>query len=265
MSLREIRRIHRSDENRYPFTPDVIRNFESLTFNSPVTIIVGDNGSGKTTLLEGIAAAADSILISGEHMEMDRSLSPAFDLADELKLIWKIKTRNGFFFRAMDYITFVRSLANMREEARITMEEIKKRDPNSLEILPYARTYYEIRHMYGTNKGLDQRSHGESFLDLFQARFRPGGFYILDEPEAPLSPQRQLTLLAMLHEMIKEGAQFLISTHSPILMAFPNADLLEIRDGHLVPVSFDEIEHVNLTRDFLKEPRRYLRHLFDEE
>ena len=261
MTLREIRRVRRTEEDRYPFNPSVIQNFESLKLNSSVTIIAGDNGSGKTTLLEGIAAAAGSVLISGEHMEMDHSFSPAFELADELKLIWSVKTGNGFFFRASDFITYTRSLANIREEARITMEEIKKRDPNSLEILPYARTYYELRHLYGA--GLDKRSHGESFLDLFQARFKPDGFYILDEPEAPLSPSRQLTLLAILNDMAKQGARFLISTHSPILMAYPDADLYEIQDGELVNVSFDEIGHVRLTRDFLNEPKRYLRHLFD--
>ncbi|WP_438313351.1 AAA family ATPase [Sporosarcina sp. FA9] len=261
MTLREIKRVRWTDEDRYPFNPDLIQNFESLKLNVPVTIIAGDNGSGKTTLLEGIAAAAGSTLISGEHMEMDKSFSPAFELADELKLIWSVKTGNGFFFRASDFITYTRSLANIREEARITMEEIKKRDPNSLEILPYARTYYELRHLYG--EGLDKRSHGESFLDLFQARFNPNGFYILDEPEAPLSPSKQLTLLAMMHDMAKKGAKFLISTHSPILMAYPEADLYEIQEGELVKLPFEEIGHVRLTKDFLQEPERYFRHLFD--
>ena len=260
MTLREIRRIRRSDEDRYPFNPDVIQNFESLTLKSPITIIAGDNGSGKTTLLEGIAAAAGSTLISGEHMEMDHSLSPAFELADEFKLIWSVKTGNGFFFRASDFVTYIRSIANIREEARQKIKEIKRRNPNSLEVLPYARTYNELRNLYG--EGLEKRSHGESFLDLFQAQFQPNGFYILDEPEAPLSPNRQLTLLAILHDMVAEGARFLISTHSPMLMAYPGADLYEIQDGELVNVSFSEIRHVSMTKDFLNDPERYLRHLF---
>ncbi len=260
MTLREVQRVRWSDDNRYPFNPDVIQNFKSLTLKAPVTIIAGDNGSGKTTLLEGIAAAAGSTLISGEHMEMDHSLSPAFELADELKLIWSVKTGNGFFFRASDFITYTRSIANIREEARRKMEEIKRRNPNSLEVLPYASTYYELRDLYG--EGLEKRSHGESFLDLFQARFQSNGFYILDEPEAPLSPNRQLTLLVMLHDMVAKGARFLISTHSPILMAYPGADLYEIQDGELVNVSFDEIGHVSMTKDFLNDPERYLRHLF---
>lgn len=262
MTLREIKRIRKSTENRYPYTLGVIQNFDGLTLQAPITIIAGENGSGKTTLLEGIAAAAGSILISGEHMEMDRSFSPAFDLANELKLIWSVKTANGFFFRASDFITYTRSLANMREEAKITMKAIKERDPYSLEVLPYARTYGELRHLYG--EGLDKRSHGESFLDLFQARFRPNGFYILDEPEAPLSPNKQLSLLAMLHDMAKEGARFLISTHSPILMAYPGADLYEIQQDELVKIPFEKIEHVQLTKNFLNEPERYLRHLLND-
>ena len=149
----------------------------------------------------------------------------------------------------------------MRENARITLEEIKRRDPFSLEVLPYARTYSELRHLYG--KDLDVRSHGESFLDLFQARFKPNGLYILDEPEAPLSPNKQLSFLAIMHDMVKHGAQFIISTHSPILMAYPEATLLEIQDDQLVPTTYDEVEHVRLTSDFMKDPQRYLRHLLD--
>jgi predicted ATPase len=262
MILREVIRKNRSTSLDYPFNLPLIHNFESLKFTHPITILVGENGSGKTTLLEGIAAAGDSILISGEYMEKDRSFSHAYDLSDDLKLIWSNRTKNGFFFRASDFITYTRQLANMREEARITVEEIKKRNPHSLEVIPYARTYSELRHLYGA--GLDVRSHGESFLDLFQARFKPNGFYILDEPEAPLSPNKQLTLLALLHDMVQEGSQFLISTHSPILMAYPEAAILEIQQDQLTPTAFEDVEHVRLTADFLKEPNRYLRYLFEK-
>jgi predicted ATPase len=114
--------------------------------------------------------------------------------------------------------------------------------------------------MYGDD--LDAYSHGESYFTLFQARFRPGGLYLLDEPEAPLSPLRQIALLSMLKGMIEEGgAQFIIATHSPILMAYPGAAILSFDGGALHPVAYAEVEHVAVTRAFLQSPERFLRHL----
>jgi len=108
---------------------------------------------------------------------------------------------------------------------------------------------------------LDANSHGESFLKLFQARFVPGGLYLLDEPEAPLSPQRQLALLSMLQEMVEQNAQFIIATHSPILMAFPGAAILSFDQHPVREIAWEETEHVSLTRAFLNNPQRFLRHL----
>jgi predicted ATPase len=107
----------------------------------------------------------------------------------------------------------------------------------------------------------DARSHGESFLQLFQARFVPGGLYLLDEPEAPLSPQRQLALLSMLREMAAQDSQFIIATHSPLLMAFPDATILSFDRAPVREIAYDEVEHVSLTRAFLSDPERFLRRL----
>ncbi len=107
----------------------------------------------------------------------------------------------------------------------------------------------------------DARSHGESFLNLFQSRFVPGGLYLLDEPEAPLSPQRQLALLAMLKEMAGQDSQFVVATHSPILMALPGADILSFDTTPVTRVRYEEVEHVSFTRDFLNNPEAFLRHL----
>src|SRR5205085_10529859 len=117
----------------------------------------------------------------------------------------------------------------------------------------------ELARRYGEDA--DARSHGESFLNLFQSRFVPGGLYLLDEPEAPLSPQRQLALLSMLKEMVNEDAQFIIATHSPILMAFPEAMILSFDVHPIKEVMWEEIEHVSLTRAFLNNPSSFLRHL----
>jgi len=128
----------------------------------------------------------------------------------------------------------------------------------------YARMAYTselgaMERRYG--EGVDARSHGESYLRFFQARFTPGGLYLLDEPEAPLSPVRQLSFLVMLQSMIEQDSQFIIATHSPILMAFPGAVILSCDGGTLRPIPYEEVEHVAITRTFLQDPRRYLRHL----
>ena len=121
------------------------------------------------------------------------------------------------------------------------------------------KSLYAIRALYG--EGLDARSHGESFLTLFQSRFVPKGLYLLDEPEAPLSPQSQLALLAMIVEMVKQQAQFIIATHSPILLAFPGAEIFSFDRTPPGVVEYQDLEHVSLTREFLNNPERYLRHL----
>ncbi len=125
---------------------------------------------------------------------------------------------------------------------------------------PARRSLAEMEARYGTD--LNAQSHGESFLALFQSRLVPGGLYLLDEPEAALSPQSQLAFVSMLKASIDEGSQFLIATHSPILMAIPDAGILSFDRNPVAPVSFEELEHVSLLRDFLAEPERFLRHLW---
>ncbi|WP_317450934.1 AAA family ATPase [Alkalibacillus aidingensis] len=247
------------ETDRYPFNLPLIQNFQELRFNKPVTILVGDNGTGKSTLLEAIASNIGSILIGGEHIDDDPTLTAARSLSNHMKLTWKIKTQSGFFFRANDFINFTQRLKTMKEESTEALQNIRQRDPNSLEALPYARTLHDLNHAYG--EGLDTRSHGESFLDLFQARFKPNGLYILDEPEAPLSPIKQLSLIAMINEMVEQDGQFIIATHSPILMAIPYANVYVIEDGTMGQRHFEDIEHVTLTKDFLNNPERFLKHL----
>ncbi len=113
---------------------------------------------------------------------------------------------------------------------------------------------------YGA-RGLDTRSHGEQFLELFAVRCKPGGIYLLDEPEAPLSPARQLTFLSMLKAMAQDGSQFMVATHSPILLALPNATILSFVGGEIRPAAYESLEHVQIMRSFLEDPESYLRHL----
>ncbi|WP_316570570.1 AAA family ATPase [Neobacillus sp. YIM B06451] len=257
--LRKVALMEKIEENHYPFNLPLIKNFRELAFENPVTILVGENGTGKSTFLEAIAANCGSILIGGEPIDTDPALAPARELGQKLKLAWSVRTKNGFFFRANDFITYSRKLAEIKAESRQAYLEIKERDPYSLEVLPYARTLYELQQLYG--EGLEVRSHGESFLDLFQARFRPDGLYILDEPEAPLSPIKQLSLISLILEMVKENGQFIIATHSPMLMAIPGADIYTLDHGEFEKTDYRDVEHVRLTMDFLSDPQRFLRHL----
>lgn len=257
--LRSITAKEKLTGDTYPFTIPVIQQFSYFQFSKPVTMIIGENGTGKSTFLEAIASHVESISISGESMDSDPSLEAAQMLAQKLTLSWTVRQKKGFFFRASDFIHFTERTAEIKRETTETLKEIKAKDPYSLEALPYANTLHDLKHLYG--EGLEVRSHGEQFLDLFQARFRPGGLYILDEPEAPLSPLKQLSLITMINDMVKDKAQFIIATHSPILMAIPNADLYVIEDDKLKQTEYETIEHVTLTRDFLNNPARYLRHL----
>jgi predicted ATPase len=126
--------------------------------------------------------------------------------------------------------------------------------------VPAIRSLGEMEQRYG--KDPDARSHGEGFLHLFQSRLVPRGLYLLDEPEAALSPQSQLAFLSMLKASIDEGSQFVIATHSPILMAVPDAVILSFDTEPVGPVAFEDLEHVSLLRDFLANPEGFLRHLW---
>ena len=124
---------------------------------------------------------------------------------------------------------------------------------------PIRASLNEMERRYGAD--LDANSHGQSFLTLFRARFVPNGLYLLDEPEAPLSPQSQLALMAMMKDMVAQNAQFIVATHSPILLAFPDATIYSFDVSPVAAVPYSELDHVNLTRDFLSAPERFLRHL----
>jgi predicted ATPase len=151
--------------------------------------------------------------------------------------------------------------AEMRAEIQAVDREYEGRSEaaKGLAKLPYQRESGEIQRRYGD--GLDTRSHGESFLALFQERFVPGGLYLLDEPEVPLSPLRQIGLLALIMDMVAQEGQFIIATHSPILMAYPQALILNFDQLPVRGVAYASLEHVNLTRDFLNDPQAFLRHL----
>ena len=263
--LRAVTRDATADDARFPFSVAVIRALASLPFTSSVTFFVGENGSGKSTLLEGIATAARLPAVGSADMTADVTLGAQRELGDALRLVWTRRTQKGFFLRAEDFFGFAKRISTMRAEflQRIADLDLDYADRSAgakaLAMMPARRSLAEMERRYGTN--LDANSHGQSFLKLFESRFVPGGLYLLDEPEAPLSPQSQLALMVMIQDMIAQDAQFIIATHSPILTAFPGATIYSFDTAPAVAVAYDELEFVTLTRDFLNAPARYLRAL----
>lgn len=251
--------------DRFPFNVPVIKALETLTFSTPVTFFVGENGSGKSTLLEGIAAAARLPVIGAADLDQDATLAAQRELGETLRLTWNRKATRGFFLRAEDFFGFAKRLAVMRAELQQRVDELhveyadRSAWAKGLAMGPLAGSIAALERRYGVD--LDANSHGQSFLKLFRSRFVPGGLYLLDEPEAPLSPQSQLALIVMMQEMVDQDAQFIVATHSPLLLAFPGAAIISFDRVPAAVVPYDELEHVTLTRDFLNAPERYLRAL----
>ncbi|UGV40727.1 AAA family ATPase [Methanococcoides orientis] len=234
ISLRDSKEI---DENTYPFTIPVIRNFRELELTSNVTFFVGENGSGKSTLLEAIAHQAGFNTAGGSRNNLYDVEKSSSVFGEHLRFSWMPKVTEGFFLRSETFYNFASHI-----------DELQKID---------GRAY----DAYG-GKSLHERSHGESFLTLFNNRFG-NGLYLLDEPEAALSPLRQLSLLKIIHDMELRGkAQFIIATHSPILMGYPNSQILDFDGDRITEVEYGDTDHYNITKDFLNARERYFRELF---
>jgi predicted ATPase len=261
----ELREIPEGGEKTFPFSVPIIRALGRLDVDQPVTFLVGENGSGKSTLLEGIAAAAKLPTVGSQSIDRDETLAAQRLLARSLSFVWNRKVKRGFFLRAEDFFGFTKELSKMRAEMLARLSELdveyagRSLQAQSLARLPFKRSLAEMEQRYGVN--LDENSHGQSFLKLFQSRFVPGGLYLLDEPEAPLSPQSQLALLAMISDMVQQDAQFIIATHSPILLGAANAVIYDCDSVPIQRAEYEALDHVAITKDFLNNRDRYLRHL----
>ena len=257
--------IRKQSTPSFPFSVPVIRSLPELSFDTPVTFFVGENGSGKSTLLEGIAAAATLPTVGSTGTDRDPTLDAQRRLGAALKLVWNRRTRKGFFLRAEDFFGFTKRLSQMRAEMQHRIAELDAEYADRSEYAkglaqgPMYASLGEMERRYGVD--LDASSHGQSFLTLFRSRFVPGGLYLLDEPEAPLSPQSQLALMALVAEMIGRDSQFIVATHSPILLAFPGARIYSFDQSPVSAVEYADLEHVALTREFLNDPERFLRRI----
>jgi len=244
----------------FPFSVPSIAGLSELNLHEPVVFLVGANASGKSTLLESLAIATRRIVIGGKDIDQDESLDILRPFAKSLKLTWKKRSSKGFFLRAEDFFNFIRKNQTLTAELQGYADD-------------YADNPFAQQAMLGQKRAIDSRygdlsakSHGEGFLQVFKSRIVSGGLYMLDEPEAALSPQSQLALMYQIKEMLdgREGAQFIIATHSPILMSFPNAQIICFDDNEIKETPYDEVPHVDLYRRFLMNPKNYLDRLFEE-
>jgi predicted ATPase len=233
-----------SDWEVYPFVIPVIRNLSAVTLKSRVCFLVGENGSGKSTLLEAIAEHIGFNREGGGRnfsRETTASVQSTSPLARVLRLSWSKKLTKGFFLRAESFFNMATYL-----------DELQTVDGRAL--APYG------------GKSLHEQSHGQSFIALLENRFFRQGFYLLDEPEAALSPQRQLSFLLLLHNLLKGNPdiQFMIATHSPVILAYPASQILSFDGAQLTEVAYEETSPYNIVGGFLKDPKLYLQHLFAE-
>jgi predicted ATPase len=249
----------------FPFDIPAIATLPELVLDRPVTILVGENGSGKSTLLEALAIAARATTAGTADAADDATLAGVRALAADLRLSWASRTHRGFFLRAEDFFGFARRMATMRAELEAGLAQVlvdyaeREAFARDLAAGPYRKELAELERRYGA--GIDNHSHGEAFLAFFRDRFVPGGTYFLDEPEAPLSPFRQLAFLALVREAVGAGCQVIMATHSPILLACPDAAIWSFDEAPIRRVAWRDLEHVSLTRDFLNDPDAFLRHL----
>jgi predicted ATPase len=223
---------------KYPFSIPAIKAIDQLDFDPRVTFLVGENGSGKSTLIEAIAVAAGYNAEGGSRNFNFATRRSESVLHQHVRLIRGVtRPKTGYFLRAESFFNVA--------------SEVERND--------------DARRSHG-GRSLHEQSHGESFMALVNNRFGPNGLYLLDEPEAALSPQRQLALLKAIDDLVRHGnSQFIIATHSPIVLAYPGARIYLLGPDGVSTVEYEQTEHYALTRDFLVNRERYLRRLLADD
>jgi len=225
------------NKQMYPFNIPSLQDLHELEFPTNVTFFVGENGSGKSTLLEAIADRCDFNTAGGGRQNLYEVHKAESSLGDYIRLSWLPKISNGFFLRSETFYQFA----------------------SHIDLIEDPRRY----NAFG-GKSLHHQSHGESFLALFMNRFKGKAIYLLDEPEAALSPTRQLSLLKIIKDLEHE-AQFIIATHSPIILGYPNATIYSFDNGEIESIRYEDSIHYIVTKRFLEAPQTILSELFDEE
>ncbi|MBQ6687011.1 MAG: AAA family ATPase [Bacilli bacterium] len=222
---------------KYPFNIDVVKNFKELTIDTQVTFFTGENGVGKSTFIEAIAVALGLPAEGGTENFRYETKNTTSELSKYLNIGTYKKAKTKFFLRAESFYNFSTEMERLAED-----------------------NYRSLYNSYGGN--LHKCSHGESFLKLVQNRFTDHGLYVLDEPEAALSPQRQLTLLCLIDELVKEGSQFIIATHSLILISYRNGKILDL-NNNFKEIDYKDTEIYSTYKMYLDDPEAMQHRLFD--
>lgn len=223
----------------YPFNIDIIKNFTELNITKPVTFLVGENGVGKSTFLEALAINLD-LNPEGGSQNFKFSTKNTHSILHKYMHVGKFnKPKTKFFLRAESFYNVSTEIIRISEEGG--------QGP--------------IYDSYGGN--LHECSHGESFIKLIQNRFADNGLYILDEPEAALSPSRQMSLLCLIDELVKQGSQFIIATHSPILISYRGGEILDL-NNNFNKIKYEDTEIYQTYKMYLENPYEMQKRLFDD-
>lgn len=243
MFIKSVRLIEQPSNDEYLLDLPIVKFLEQneIVFNKPVTFIVGENGSGKSTLLEAIAVAYGFNAEGGSKNFNFETRNTVSELSDCIRLGKSGVFSDGFFLRAESFYNFATNIDEL--------DEVPAAAP------PIISSYGDI--------SFHKQSHGEGFLALVQNRLNSKGVYLFDEPEAALSPTRIMTLLVEIDRLVKLGSQLIIATHSPMLMAYPDADIIELTDNGLTHKKFYETDHYIVTKEFLNNPDKMLKLLLE--
>lgn len=237
-------KLHKEKQGLEPYVADlaILQELDCLEIEKPVTFLIGENGTGKSTLLEAIAVGYGFNPEGGTRNFNFSSRETHSNLSQYITVVKGVRRpKDGFFLRAESFYNVATEVDQLDKEGPVPLID-----------------------SYG-GRSLHEQSHGESFMSLILNRFRGGGMYILDEPEAALSPSRQMALLCRIHELVKQGSQFIIATHSPILMAYPDSDIYLADQAQKITLTqYKETEHYKLTRDFMNHPEQMISYLFEE-
>ncbi|WP_173427607.1 AAA family ATPase [Mesobacillus campisalis] len=229
--------------SQYPFSLPSVKGMDELPLHPKVTFFIGENGMGKSTLLEAVAVALGFNPEGGTFNFNFSTYDSHSKLADYLKLVRGVdRPRDGFFLRAESFYNVASNIEEMDQEPGLP----------------------KVIDSYG-GLSLHEQSHGEAFFATFLHRFRGEGIYILDEPEAALSPLRQMSMLTRIHDLVRSNSQFIIATHSPIIMAYPDAVIYEFSEDGIHERRLEETNHYRLMKQFFEDKNRMLHHLLEEE